>query len=73
MKVKVRRQEYFTDCEHANPRQCHALNTAMSRAGERWQHRYYRWHLEADGAPTDDGPFRSAREARAFRDQPRLT
>lgn len=68
MTAKARRQAYYTDCEHASQRQCHAVNTATLRNGERWQHRYYQWHLEINGTPTDDGPFASAREARAFRD-----
>jgi hypothetical protein len=68
MRLKVRKQTYYTDCEHANPRQCHAINTSASHTGEHWQHRYHQWHLEGQDGPTDDGPFRSAAEARAFRD-----
>lgn len=64
MKLKVRKQRYASTCDHANPRQCHAaLN------GKQLVHWYFMWHLEGtDGNPTDDGPWYSAREARAFRD-----
>ena len=59
---RVRGQDYFSDCEHINPRQCHAIIGGDGRP----RHRYRMWHIEgSDGQPTDDGPWYSAAEARA--------